>query len=44
MADFKQLVDDFLKNEFETSPVTATALGLTEFDERLDDMCERAFR
>ena len=44
MADLKQLVDDFLKNEFETSPVTATALGLTEYDERLDDMSEGAYR
>jgi uncharacterized protein (DUF885 family) len=44
VADFKQLVDDFLKNEFETSPVMATALGLTDYDERLDDMSESAYR
>jgi uncharacterized protein (DUF885 family) len=44
LADMKQLVDDFLKNEFETSPVTATALGLTDYDERLDDMSEGAYR
>jgi uncharacterized protein (DUF885 family) len=44
LAEFSALVDDFLKNEFETSPVTATALGLTEYDERLDDMSESAYR
>jgi uncharacterized protein (DUF885 family) len=43
LADFKQLVDDFLKNEYETSPVNATQLGLTDYDERLDDMSETAF-
>jgi uncharacterized protein (DUF885 family) len=43
LADFKQLVDDFLKNEYETSPVMATSLGLTEYDERLDDMSATAF-
>src|SRR5512141_2666354 len=43
LADFKQLVDDFLKNEYETSPVMATSLGLTDYDERLDDMSAAAF-
>lgn len=43
-TDFSALVDAFLKNEFETSPVTATTLGLTEYDERLDDLSADAFR
>ena len=43
LADFQQVVDDFLKNEYETSPVTATALGLTDYDERLDDMSAAAY-
>ncbi|MEP7379854.1 MAG: DUF885 domain-containing protein [Chloroflexota bacterium] len=43
MSDLKQLVDDFLKNEYETSPVLATTLGLTQYDERLDDMSAAAF-
>ncbi|MEP7360841.1 MAG: DUF885 domain-containing protein, partial [Chloroflexota bacterium] len=43
MADFKQLVDDFLLNEYETSPVMASSLGLTDYDERLDDMSATAF-
>jgi uncharacterized protein (DUF885 family) len=41
---FAQLVDDFLRDEFETSPVLATTLGLTQYDERLDDMSADAFR
>ena len=44
MADFKQLVDEFLINEFETSPVMATTLGLTQYDEKLDDLSAAAFR
>ena len=32
MAEFAQLVDDFLANEWELSPVTASFLGLTQFD------------
>lgn len=43
MNDFAMLVDGFLANEFETSPVTASALGLTEYDERLDDLSAEAF-
>jgi uncharacterized protein (DUF885 family) len=43
-ANFGQLVDDFLANEFETSPTTASYLGRTEFDEQLDDMSADAFR
>jgi uncharacterized protein (DUF885 family) len=44
VPDFASLVDEFLKNEFETSPVTATTLGLTDYDERLDDLSADAFR
>src|SRR5687768_11407695 len=40
---FAQLVDDFLINEYETSPVAATALGLTQYDEQLDDLSAAAF-
>src|SRR4051812_5735761 len=44
MSDsFAQLVDDFLANEWELSPVTASYLGLTQFDEQLDDMSAAAF-
>lgn len=44
MAEFAQLVDDFLANEWELSPVTASFLGMTQFDEKLDDMSADAFR
>ncbi|MEA2677323.1 MAG: hypothetical protein QOJ81_1464 [Chloroflexota bacterium] len=43
MTDFKGLVDDFLANEYEASPVAASALGLTDYDERLDDMSATAY-
>jgi len=42
--DFNKLVDDFLENEFETSPVLASSLGLTAYDERLDDLSAESFR
>lgn len=38
------LIDGFLQNEFETSPVLASGLGLTEYDERLDDLSAESFR
>ncbi|MEO6349380.1 MAG: DUF885 domain-containing protein [Candidatus Limnocylindrales bacterium] len=44
MTDFTKLVDEFLDNEFETSPVFATTLGLTDYDERLDDLSATAFQ
>jgi uncharacterized protein (DUF885 family) len=44
MPEFAALVDDFLDNEFETSPVLATTLGLTQYDEQLDDLSGDAFR
>jgi uncharacterized protein (DUF885 family) len=43
MAPFTELVDEFLTNEFETSPTAATALGKVEYDEKLDDMSAAAF-
>ena len=43
MPDFEKLVDDFLANEFELSPVTATALGKTEYDALLDDLSAAAW-
>ena len=44
MPDLASLIDGFLHNEFETSPVLASGVGLTEFDERLDDLSADAFR
>ena len=43
-AAFAQLVDDFLANEWDISPVTASYVGLTQYDEQLDDMSADAFR
>ncbi|MGD0862111.1 MAG: DUF885 domain-containing protein [Candidatus Limnocylindrales bacterium] len=43
MADFDELVDEFLRHEFEESPVAASGLGLTEYDDRLDDLSAAAF-
>jgi uncharacterized protein (DUF885 family) len=43
MADFDRLVDEFLGQEFEESPVGASGLGLTEYDDRLDDLSAESF-
>jgi uncharacterized protein (DUF885 family) len=43
MSDLAHLIDDFLANEFETSPISASALGLTDYDELLDDLSADAF-
>ena len=40
MPSFTALVDSFLAQEFEDSPVRASSLGLTEYDDRLDDLSE----
>jgi uncharacterized protein (DUF885 family) len=40
---FGSLVDSFLKEEYEDSPTLASSLGLTEYDERLDDTSGAAF-
>lgn len=44
MPSFTELVDDFLRDEYEDSPVRASSLGLTEYDDRLDDLSEAAIR
>jgi uncharacterized protein (DUF885 family) len=43
MPSFSQLTDEFLTAEFADSPVRASALGLIEYDEQLDDLSEAAF-
>src|SRR5437764_9209077 len=40
---FGSLVDTFLKEEYEDSPTFASSLGLTEYDERLDDTSASRF-
>jgi len=44
MSSFAGLVDTFLKEEFAESPVQASSLGLTAYDEKLDDLSADAFR
>src|SRR2546428_9544321 len=41
---FASLVGSFLKEEYEDSPTMASSLGLTEYDERMDDTSAEAFR
>ncbi len=43
MPAFQELAEEFLQAEFAESPVRASGLGLTEFDEQLDDLSESAF-
>jgi uncharacterized protein (DUF885 family) len=43
MTTFTDLADEFLDAEFDDSPVRASSLGLTEYDDRLDDLSEAAF-
>jgi uncharacterized protein (DUF885 family) len=43
MTPFSDLADEFLDAEFADSPVRASSLGLTEYDDRLDDLSEAAF-
>ena len=43
MPSFVELSNEFLDAEFADSPVRASALGLTEYDEQLDDLSETAF-
>ena len=43
LATFAELTDEFLEAEFRESPVRASGLGLTEYDEQLDDLSESAF-
>ena len=44
MSSFADLADAFLKEEFAESPVQASSLGLTAYDEKLDDLSAEAFR
>ncbi len=43
MPSFADLTTEFLDAEFADSPVRASSLGLTDYDERLDDLSESAF-
>src|SRR4029077_10834076 len=43
MSSFTDLADTFLKEEFAESPVLASSLGLTAYDEKLDDLSADAF-
>ncbi len=43
MPEFADLTNEFLEAEFAESPVRASGLGLTEYDEQLDDLSEGAF-
>jgi len=43
MPSFAQLTDHFLDAEFADSPVRASGLGLTDYDDQLDDLSEAAF-
>jgi uncharacterized protein (DUF885 family) len=43
MPSFATLTDSFLDAEFADSPVRASGLGLTEYDDQLDDLSETAF-
>src|SRR3982074_1205280 len=44
MSSFTDLADTFLKEEFADSPVLASSLGLTAYDEKLDDLSADAFK
>src|SRR5687767_1793931 len=43
MPSLAELTNDFLDAEFEDSPVRASSLGLTDYDDRLDDLSGAAF-
>lgn len=43
MTDFASLVDEFLDEEFAASPTFASGFGLTEYDDKLDDLSAEAF-
>lgn len=42
-SPFASLVDAFLQEQYEESPVLASSLGLTAYDERLDDLSAAGF-
>src|SRR6187397_3022035 len=43
MPSFADLSAEFLGTEWADSPVRASSLGLTEYDDRLDDLSESAY-
>jgi uncharacterized protein (DUF885 family) len=43
MSAFSDLTDAFLAEQFADSPTMASSLGLTEYDDQLDDQSEAAF-
>ncbi len=43
MPSLAELSNEFLDAEFADSPVRASSLGLTDYDEQLDDLSEAAF-
>jgi len=43
MPSFATLTNDFLDAEFADAPVRASGLGLTEYDDQLDDLSEAAY-
>ena len=43
MRTFTELTRDFLDEEYRESPTTASRLGLTRYDDQLDDLSETAF-
>jgi uncharacterized protein (DUF885 family) len=43
MPSFAEMVQEFLHELYEDQPVMASALGLTEYDDRLDDLSAAAF-
>ena len=43
-SSFAALVRDYLKERYEESPSWASSLGLTEYDERSEDLSAEAFR
>ncbi|HEY7599101.1 MAG TPA: DUF885 domain-containing protein [Candidatus Limnocylindrales bacterium] len=43
MPELSALIDEFLANDYDMSPVTASGLGLTDYDDRLDDLSADAF-
>ena len=42
MPSFADLSNDFLAAEFADAPVRASGLGLTEYDDQLDDLSQAA--
>jgi len=44
MSELDAVLDDLLSADFAASPVAASAVGLTDFDERLDDLSADALR